>query len=231
MICAAVAWIMPTPRPYCATDPDSARSVCTSTFEPLATGSSRKLAVALAPPRPLASVPCAFTRARWLALSISSNVTVPAKVSATGPSRTPILPLQVLSSTTSVSSAPGIQGAMRLMSIRTGQACAGGSGTSKELSNSTETGSCHHASVIGQRVTTAYLTAVAACANAAPCSVLLIVRRHVAVLMLLRLRLVQRLGFAIAHHHGLDHLAQRIFRQRQVASQKPRQPCEHQRLH
>ena len=34
MICAAVASIMPTPRPYCATAPDSIRSVWISTFEP-----------------------------------------------------------------------------------------------------------------------------------------------------------------------------------------------------
>src|SRR5205085_7854035 len=37
MICAAVAWIMPTPRPYWATAPESDRSVCTSTLEPAAT--------------------------------------------------------------------------------------------------------------------------------------------------------------------------------------------------
>ena len=63
MICAAVDWIMPTPRPYCATAPDSVRSVCTSTLEPVPAGSSRNVAAALAPPRPLASVPCALTRA------------------------------------------------------------------------------------------------------------------------------------------------------------------------
>src|SRR5262249_7256452 len=63
MSCAAVAWMMPTPRPYCATAPDNAKSVCTSTLEPLAAGSSRKTEAALAPPRPFASVPCAVTRA------------------------------------------------------------------------------------------------------------------------------------------------------------------------
>jgi hypothetical protein len=52
-----------------------------------------KVAFACAEPRPLASVPCARTRAVWLTLSISSNVTVPAKVSATGPSRTAMRPL------------------------------------------------------------------------------------------------------------------------------------------
>ena len=89
----AVAWIMPTPRPYCATAPDSVRSVCTSTLEPAGEGSSRNVAAACAEPRPLASVPCARTRAVWFVLSISSNFTVPANVSATGPSRTAMLPL------------------------------------------------------------------------------------------------------------------------------------------
>src|SRR4249920_3163686 len=41
MICVAVAWIMPTPRPYWATAPDSDRSVCTSTLDPLGAPSSR----------------------------------------------------------------------------------------------------------------------------------------------------------------------------------------------
>src|SRR6476619_8581534 len=59
----AVAWIMPTPRPYCATAPDSVRLVCTSTLEPVAEGSSRNVAAAWAEPRPLASVPWARMRA------------------------------------------------------------------------------------------------------------------------------------------------------------------------
>src|ERR1700680_4503202 len=57
MICAAVAWMMPTPRPYWATAPESARSVWTSTLEPPPAGSSRNEALALAAPRPLASLP------------------------------------------------------------------------------------------------------------------------------------------------------------------------------
>src|SRR6185295_19052388 len=52
---AAVAWIMPTPRPYCATAPDSVTSLCTSTLEPAADGSILKVASACAEPRPLAS--------------------------------------------------------------------------------------------------------------------------------------------------------------------------------
>src|SRR5207253_8651194 len=91
--CVAVAWMMPTPRPYCATAPDSVRLVWTSTLEPAPAGSRRNTEEALAPPRPLASVPCAETRAVRLASSIWSNLTSPAKVNATGPSRTPILPL------------------------------------------------------------------------------------------------------------------------------------------
>src|SRR5688500_2990499 len=93
MICVAVAWMMPTPRPYCATAPDSVRLVCTSTLDPEPAGSRRNTEVALAPPRPLASLPCADTRALWLTSSISSSLTTPAKVNATGPSRTAILPL------------------------------------------------------------------------------------------------------------------------------------------
>src|SRR4051812_4668565 len=63
MIWVAVAWIMPTPRPYWATEPDSARSVWTSTLDPAPAGSNRNEDVACAPPRPLESLPCAFTRA------------------------------------------------------------------------------------------------------------------------------------------------------------------------
>ena len=42
-----------------------------------------------------------------------------------------------------------------------------------------------------------------------PASMVMVVRRHVAMVMvvIVGLRMVQRLGFAIAHHHGLDHLA------------------------
>src|SRR6516162_7903487 len=128
--------MMPTPRPYCATAPERLRFVCTSTFEPAPTLSRRNTETALAPPRPFASVPWAETRAVRLPSAMSSNLTSPANVSATGPSRTLILPLYLLSPSTSVSSAPGMQGVMRSMSSSTFHACAGGSGTSKELSNS-----------------------------------------------------------------------------------------------
>src|ERR1700722_2712935 len=136
MICAAVAWIMPTPRPYCATAPDSIRSVWIRTREPDSAGSMRNVAGALAEPRPLSSLPCALTRALCLASSTFSNDTLPAKASATGPSRTAILPRKCCGSMISVSAAPGMHGATRRISISTVQACAGDSGTSNELSNS-----------------------------------------------------------------------------------------------
>src|SRR6266849_782257 len=63
MICAAVIWIMPTPRPYWATAPESVRLVCTSTLVPPLAGSRWNAATALAAPRPLASLPWAATRA------------------------------------------------------------------------------------------------------------------------------------------------------------------------
>ena len=50
--------------------PDSISSVWMRTVEPAPAGSMRNAAVALAPPRPLASLPCALTRAVWLAASI-----------------------------------------------------------------------------------------------------------------------------------------------------------------
>src|SRR5215831_13528389 len=127
---------MPTPRPYEATMPDKLRSVCTRTVDPDGDFSIRNVAAACAPPRPLGSVPWARTRAVWPTASSSSNVTVPAKLSETGPSRTAMSPLYVLLSTTSVSRAPGMHGAIRSMSMSRAQAWSGGSGTSNELSNS-----------------------------------------------------------------------------------------------
>ena len=55
---------------------------------------------------------------RWAASSRSWTVTVPANDMLTGPNFAFSLPFQFLSSTTSVSSAPGMQGAMRSTSSR-----------------------------------------------------------------------------------------------------------------
>src|SRR6266700_4514656 len=133
MSCCATSWIMPEARPYCATAPESVRSVFTSTRVPSGEGSRWKSTFALAPPRPFESLPCAFTRALKPASSMSVNFTWPAKVRATGPRRTETLPLYVSLSSTPVSSAPGMQGAMRGISIKVFHASLGGSGTSKLL--------------------------------------------------------------------------------------------------
>src|SRR5256885_12273422 len=58
--CCATSWIMPDARPYCATAPESVRSVFTRTRVPRGEGSRRKSTFALAPPRPLESLPCAL---------------------------------------------------------------------------------------------------------------------------------------------------------------------------
>ncbi len=134
---AATDWIMPTPRPYWATEPDRVRSVSISTREPASFGSRRKPTTALAPPRPFGSRPWAFTWAVWALSSMFSKLASPSKVRDTGPRRTDTVPLKCRPSVTSVSVAPGMQGAMRSTSISTAQASAGGSDTSNELSNFT----------------------------------------------------------------------------------------------
>ena len=53
----ATSVIMPLPRPYCATEPDSSSRVVTATAVPPAAGSSAKLNSELTAPRPLGSLP------------------------------------------------------------------------------------------------------------------------------------------------------------------------------
>ena len=135
MICAAVAWIMPTPRPYCATAPDSVRSVCTSTLEP---------APGLEPERGGGLGAAAALGVAALRLHARGVVDVvdllelhearegqrhrPKPHGKSCPCRFAHRPRR--------SAPPGMHGAMRRMSISTAHACAGGSGTSNELSNS-----------------------------------------------------------------------------------------------
>ena len=71
--CEASAEIMPAPRPYWATEPESCRSVWISTLVSLPLGSRWNSTVASAPPRPFESLPEALTRARYPASSISSK--------------------------------------------------------------------------------------------------------------------------------------------------------------
>ena len=56
-------------------------------------------------------------------------------------------------------------------------------------------------------------------------------RRHVAVVVVIAGGAIHRLDLGVAHHQGLDHLAQRVLRQRQVGGEEAGQPCEHQGLH
>src|SRR5690606_19627892 len=79
----ATLWIMPTPRPYWAMDPERSTSVSILTLVPVGAGSRAKCTSALAPPRPLASVPCAFTVALWAASSFCSKCATPLNDRAT----------------------------------------------------------------------------------------------------------------------------------------------------
>ena len=76
-------------------------------------GSSHDSTFAFATPFPRCSLPFAESFARCAASSRSSITTVPLNVICTGPNFTRTLPFQVRSSTTSVSSAPGMHGAIR----------------------------------------------------------------------------------------------------------------------
>ena len=62
---------------------------------------------------------------------------------------------------------------------------------------------------------------------------MMVVRQHVAmmVVVVMATLLIHRLGLAVAEHHRLHHLAQRVFAERQVASEQAREPREHHRLH
>ena len=76
------------------------------------------MTVAFAAPLPFASMPLACSTARCASSSRSVISTVPANDSATGPNFTLTLPFQCWSSIVSVSSAPGMHGAMRSTSSR-----------------------------------------------------------------------------------------------------------------
>src|SRR5215211_530607 len=123
------------PRPYCAAGPVRLRSVTMSTRVPPFADVSDDSTVARAAPRPRISRPSAESVTRRPASSTCSRLTSVANVSATGPSFTATLAFQLESSTTSVSSAPGMQGTTRGTSSKRSQAVSGGAGTSKEFSS------------------------------------------------------------------------------------------------
>ena len=74
--------------------------------------------MALAAPLPFCSMPLAVNTTRCASSSRSVIATVPANASETGPNFAFSLPFQFLSSTVSVSSAPGMQGAIFSTSSR-----------------------------------------------------------------------------------------------------------------
>src|SRR5690606_7488086 len=135
MIWSATFCMRPTPRPYCATAPDSSRSVVIRIFEPTALGWQRKSIDAMALPRPLASEPLALIFAVRAWSSTSSKRALHTNTRPTGPKRTDTLPLKVRSSIFSISSAPGMQGTMASTFISSGHASSGGRDTSKLLEN------------------------------------------------------------------------------------------------
>ncbi len=123
------------PRESCAAAPVSVMSACifTVVWSP-SPGSSQEVTVAFAAPLPLASMPLAFSTTRWASSSRDSIVTEPANDIETGPNFAFSLPFQLVSSTTSVSSAPGMQGAIFSTSRRVAQSTSGGVDTVNSFS-------------------------------------------------------------------------------------------------
>ena len=106
-----------------------------STRVPPPAASSLDSTVARACPRPRASRPVADSFTVRVASSASSRATSVRNVSEIGPSFTFILAFQWVSSTASVSSAPGMQGTTRGTSSSRSHAASGEAGTSNEFSS------------------------------------------------------------------------------------------------
>src|SRR2546423_15695888 len=101
---------------------------------PLPLRSRDETTVALACPLPFSSEPLAFITIRLAASSRSVMSTSPLKASDTGPILMLTLPLYCRSFTTSVSSAPGMQGATRRGSRRNSQTSSVDAGTVNSFS-------------------------------------------------------------------------------------------------
>jgi hypothetical protein len=97
------------PRPYCATAPDIASSVTILTRVPASIDSRVDSIVACAPPRFFSSRAFTDSSTRCDASSTCSSVTSVSKMSPMAPSLTLIVAFQCVSSTTCVSSAPGMR--------------------------------------------------------------------------------------------------------------------------
>ncbi len=109
-----------SPRDICAAAPVSAMSavIFTVVSASVAPGSSQEVTVALAAPLPFCSMPLAVSTTRLASSSRSAIFTSPANDIETGPNFMFSLPFQWVSSTVSVSSAPGMQGAIFSTSSR-----------------------------------------------------------------------------------------------------------------
>jgi hypothetical protein len=124
-----------TPRPNWAGRPVTFMAVWMSTLVPVGSGASVAVTSAEAVPAPRVSLPEASSATRRASQLRSVNFAVPRYCSETGPTLIFIRPLTTSPSTSSTV-APGMQGAIRSTSRSTSQACSGGTGTVKELSNS-----------------------------------------------------------------------------------------------
>ena len=136
-----------SPRESWAAVPVNVMSACMWTLVVAAsTGSSHDVMFAVAAPLPLASIPLAARTTRCAASSRWSMCTDPANESFTGPNATFTFPFQVVSSTCSVSSAPGMHGAIFSTSSRYAHNGSTGCATTNSFSMSIPT-SCESATV------------------------------------------------------------------------------------
>src|SRR6266508_549144 len=123
------------PRENWATAPVTVMSWENFTLvSPSAAASAHAVTRAVAEPLPRCSMPLAFSTTLWPASSRSCTCTVPANDSDTGPSFTVSLPLKWVSSTTSVSCAPGMHGAIFSTSRMYSHTRSSGAGTVKSFS-------------------------------------------------------------------------------------------------
>ena len=129
------------PRESCAAAPVRVMSACIFTVvAPSSVGSSHDVTLAVAAPLPFCSMPLAARTTRCAASSRSCIVTCPANESFTGPKAMFTLPFQFVSSTVSVSSAPGMHGATFSTSSRYAQTTSAGRATVNSFSISISAG-------------------------------------------------------------------------------------------
>src|SRR5579884_9998 len=124
-----------TPLPNWATLPVTDRSVTIETLVPAPSGASTAVMVALALPWPRVSRPSALSTAFLAVSSRSTKRAAPLYWALMGPTFTLTTP-RYSSPSTSCSSAPGMQGAIRSTSVRTAHASSTGTDTRNSLVSS-----------------------------------------------------------------------------------------------